>query len=88
MRSDEKAVTTYFPFMGIEPGSRVTIRTPRGQERTGTAVMRSSENGRPRWVLNMGGAHGRTALASMKNTVRVEPPKGDSKAYRILNGGG
>lgn len=85
MRSDEKAVTTYFPFMGIRPGSRVTVRTPRGQEVTGTAAMKSSEGGRPRWVLNTGGAHGSTAIASMKNTIRVAPPKG---AYRVINGGG
>ena len=39
----------------IRPGDRVTIKTPQGQERTGTAVMRSSAGG---WVLNMGGAHG------------------------------
>lgn len=87
-RSDENAVTTYFPFMEIEPGSRVTIRTPQGNEVTGTAVMSSSENGRPRWVLNTGGSHGTTALASMKNTIRVKPPRGDNRAYRILNGGG
>lgn len=53
----------------IRPGSRVTIRTPQGQERSGKAVMRSSYGG---WVLNMGGAHGTPGLADDGNIVAVD----------------
>ncbi len=53
----------------IRPGSRVTIRTPQGQERSGKAVMRSSYGG---WVLNMGGPHGTPGLADDGNIVAVD----------------
>jgi hypothetical protein len=52
----------------ITAGTRVTIMTPHGQERTGRAVMRSSHGG---WVLNMGGAHGTPGLVDERNIVRV-----------------
>lgn len=63
MRTEGAAVAA------IRPGSRVTIRTPQGQERTGRAVMRSSEGG---WVLNMGGKYGTPGLASDRNIVAVD----------------
>lgn len=50
----------------IKRGDRVTIRTPQGQERSGKAVMRSSEGG---WVLNMGGPHGTPGLVNDRNLV-------------------
>jgi hypothetical protein len=52
----------------IRPGMRVTIMTPQGQERSGKAVMRSSDGG---WVLNMGGVHGTPGIANDRNIVKV-----------------
>jgi len=60
----------------IKPGKRVTILIPNGigrygqewKEKTGKAVMRSSEGG---WVLNMGGKYGTPGLASVANIVKV-----------------
>lgn len=52
----------------IEPGDRVTIVTPRGYQRTGKAVMRSSYGG---WVLNGGGPHGTPLLADDSNIINV-----------------
>lgn len=54
-------------FLRIKVGSRVTIQTPQGQERSGRAVMRGPHG----WVLNMGGAHGTPGIATVKNLVRV-----------------
>lgn len=56
----------------VRPGCRVTIVTPRGQQRSGRAVMRSSYGG---WVLNGGGAHGTPVLADDTNTVKVSFPR-------------
>jgi len=56
------------PLKTIKPGDRVTIVTPQGQERTGRAVMRGPHG----WVLNMGGKHGRPAVASERNIVAVK----------------
>ena len=47
MDSSEFAVTTRFPYMGIRYGHRVTIRTDRGQEITGTAIREELHDGRP-----------------------------------------
>ena len=60
----------------IKHGDRVTIRVPAGlrrngmewAERTGTAVMYSSNGG---WVLNMGGKHGTPGIATESNTVKI-----------------
>jgi hypothetical protein len=66
----------------IKVGDRVTIRVPNGQsinrqtgrteiewkEATGRAVMHSATGG---WVLNMGGAHGRPAVADESNIVAI-----------------
>jgi hypothetical protein len=68
------------------PGSRVTIRVPKGlridrqtgklvrewKEATGRAVMRSSVGG---WVLKMGGRYGTPGLADEKNVVAVAPSR-------------
>jgi hypothetical protein len=59
----------------IKPGDRVTIVTPQGQQRTGTAVMRSSHGG---WVLNMGGKHGTPGVADDRNVVSVKVKGGRS----------
>ena len=61
----------------VRPGDKVTITTPRGQERTGRAVMRSSHGG---WVLNMGGKHGTPGIADDRNVVRVSKGKRGSGA--------
>jgi hypothetical protein len=66
-------------FHEIQPGDRVTILTPQGQERSGRAVMRSSYGG---WVLNMGGAHGTPGIVSEENFVRV----GASRKRKPLHG--
>jgi hypothetical protein len=55
-------------FHSIKPGSRVTIKTPQGQEFTGKAVMKGPYG----WVLNMGGKHGRPGIASPENIVAVK----------------
>ncbi len=55
-------------FGKIKPGSRVTIMTPHGQERSGRAVMRGPAG----WVLNMGGAHGTPGIATPENIVNVK----------------
>ena len=52
----------------IEPGDRVTIVTATGGLLTGRAVMRGPAG----WVLNVGGRHGRTAIATDRNTVKVK----------------
>jgi hypothetical protein len=51
----------------IRAGDKVTIRLPKGQEWTGSAVMRGDYG----WVLNMGGKHGSPAIADEANVVRV-----------------
>lgn len=70
-------------FRNVKAGDRITIRTPRNQERTGRVVMRAgSPNERwvkrdgklapePAYVLNMGGAHGTPGIATLDNVVRV-----------------
>ena len=68
----------------IRPGDKVTIRTARGQKRTGRAVMRSSCDG---WVLNGGGRHGTPILADDENTIQIWRPKarksqGDGREVR------
>ncbi len=55
-------------FHEIKPGSRVTIKTPQGQERSGRAVMKGPHG----WVLNMGGPHGTPGIASPSNIVKVK----------------
>ena len=52
----------------IRPGDIVTISTPQGQTRSGKAVMKGPHG----WVLNMGGAHGTTAIATEQNIVHVK----------------
>jgi hypothetical protein len=59
-------------FSLIRHGSRVTIVTPHGSERTGRAVMRGPAG----WVLNMGGPHGTPGIASPDNVIRVKAAKG------------
>jgi hypothetical protein len=54
-------------FSTIQPGDRVTIVTPRGQEMTGRAVMKGPAG----WVLNMGGRYGTPALADEDNVIKV-----------------
>jgi hypothetical protein len=58
-------------YESIRRGSRVTIVTPHGQNRIGTAVMQGPHG----WVLNLGGAHGTPGIASPENTVRVTHPR-------------
>jgi hypothetical protein len=58
-------------FAKIKPGSRVTIVTRLGQQRTGRAVMRGPAG----WVLNMGGRHGTPAIADERNTVKATAPR-------------
>jgi hypothetical protein len=61
----------------IKHGDRVTILVPAGrgrdgqewEQRTGRAVMRSSNGG---WVINLGGAHGTPGLADDSNVVSVK----------------
>jgi len=54
-------------FSTIQPGDRVTIVTPRGQEMTGRAMMKGPAG----WVLNVGGRYGTPALADEDNIVKV-----------------
>ena len=54
-------------FSAIRVGDRVTILTPHGHERIGSAVMKGPHG----WVLNMGGRHGTPAVATADNIVRV-----------------
>lgn len=72
-------------FHYIRAGSRVTIVTPQGQERTGRAVMRGPAG----WVLNLGGAHGTPGIATPANTVKVGKPKADgvTRTAQMVNGG-
>lgn len=56
----------------IGPGDRVTIVDRFGKERSGKAVMRSSNGG---WVLNMGGKYGTPGIADDSNVVRVSKSK-------------
>ena len=60
-------------YMGIKPGDRVTIVDRFGKERTGKAVMFNYRVGC--WVLNMGGAHGRPAIADETNITKVRRPE-------------
>ena len=53
----------------IKHGDKVTIVTQNGQRITGKAVMKNSKF--DCWVLNTGGAYGKTALASDENVVKV-----------------
>ncbi|HAP00805.1 MAG TPA: hypothetical protein DCQ93_02660, partial [Bacteroidetes bacterium] len=57
-------------FDSITPGSRVTIVTPKGQQRTGIAVMKHRDG--KYWRLNMGGTHGRIGVATRDNVVFVK----------------
>ena len=56
-------------FDQIKSGSRVTIRTPQGQERRGKAVMYNRQHNI--WVLNMGGPSGTPGEANVRNVVKV-----------------
>jgi hypothetical protein len=58
-------------YQNIRPGDRVTIVNRFGQERTGRAVMLGTYG----WVLNMGGAHGTPAIATLENIVKVKAGK-------------
>jgi hypothetical protein len=51
----------------IHPGSKVTIRTPRGQEVTGTAIMKNRTI--EAWVLDTGRGGSATALATPDNVI-------------------
>lgn len=55
----------------IRPGDRVTIRTPRGQERMGVAVICSGTH----VALNMGGQHGTPGVATPENLVSIRRAK-------------
>ena len=55
----------------ITYGARVTLRTPQGHERTGTATLRGPHG----WVLNMGGLHGTPGVATDANIVKVRHPR-------------
>jgi hypothetical protein len=68
----------------IRAGDRVTIRTPQGQERTGRAVMTSSEGG---WVLNMGGRHGTPGLVNERNVVAIRGKRVGDGESREPGGG-
>lgn len=70
-------------FDKIRAGSRVTVLTPQGQERSGTAVMYNAKYGT--WVLNMGGPHGTPGMASPKNTVKTVVRK-PTRAQAIIAG--
>jgi hypothetical protein len=66
----------------IRPGDRVTIVDRFGQQRSGRAVMRSSDGG---WTLNMGGRHGTPGLAHDDNIVKVTP--GKNRGYNPIEPG-
>jgi hypothetical protein len=66
-------------FHEIKPGDRVTIKTPHGQEVGGRAVMKGPHG----WVLNLGGPHGRTGIATPENTVKVKSMGGKQNAWGI-----
>lgn len=51
----------------IQPGDRVTITTAHGSSLTGTARIPNGE----RWVLDLGGRHGRPGIARAENISRV-----------------
>lgn len=51
----------------IKSGTRLTIRTPHGQERTGRVVMLGPQG----WVLNLGGRYGTPGIANVNNIVAV-----------------
>lgn len=53
--------------LGIEPGDRVTIRTPQGRERIGRARLAYPTHA----VLDGGGAHGTPLVAAADNLVRI-----------------
>ena len=55
----------------IGPGDRVTIVNRFGQTHSGKAVMKGPAG----WVLNMGGKHGTTAIATDDNIVKVVKAK-------------
>ena len=59
--------TAHDLYATITVGSRVTLRTPQGQERTGRAVMLGPAG----WVLNIGGRHGTPGVVSATNLVAV-----------------
>lgn len=56
-------------FDQIKNGSKVTIVTPHGSNRTGRAVMFNRQH--QCWVLNLGGKHGTPGLASESNVIAV-----------------
>jgi hypothetical protein len=56
-------------FNTIKAGTRVTIKTPQGNEITGKAVMYNSDY--DSWVLNVGGRYGTPKIASRKNVVKI-----------------
>jgi hypothetical protein len=64
-------------FSTIEPGDRVTIVTPRGQEMTGRAMMRGPAG----WVLNLGGRYGTPALADEDNVVKVSKSRRNPRSF-------
>jgi len=68
-------------FATIQAGSKVTIRTPQGQERTGTAVMKGGSPQAPTgdWVLDMGGKHGTPGMATPSSVVKVTKGRGKKR---------
>ena len=72
----------------IRAGDRVTIFTPQGQHRHGTATLWNPVH--QCWVCNAGGAYGTPILASEKNYVSHKPgrlSRSRAREYAILNGG-
>lgn len=58
-----------YDFGLIRPGDRVTIQYKQGQRRTGRATLCYSTH----TVLNMGGPHGRPAVATDANIIKHTP---------------
>lgn len=71
-------------YSQIRPRDRVTIVSRRdGKKSTGTAVMKGPGG----WVLNMGGKHGRPALASEENVVAVRSGRSRNGSSEFRSGG-
>jgi hypothetical protein len=58
-------------FDSIKPGSRVTIITAHGQQRSGRCVMKFPGHA----VLNLGGRYGTPGIATADNVTKVTAPK-------------
>ena len=58
-------------FEDIQVGDSVTMKTPKGQELRGKAVMKGPHG----WVINTGGRHGTPRVVSESNFVKMRKGK-------------